>query len=506
MTNKILDSAKLAEITNLKSKYDKLLCKKYQTTTKKALLSLINSLAKELQQVKMSMISDTIKLISDLNIALSKNLQKINDQLNICKNLRNEILSAGEKFSWEATNTQSLLFKNPGKAVYLFSKEWKEIFAFLPEDSLSKIEYNHDTLYPGFLVRMRSKLNENELKIKFYRDLIENDKKLGNICDEDPKWIIDKITNAQENLSSYSKNGIYSYLCKYEFSFKERVCCLSNTVNRIFEKYEPIVKKSLSDKIINISKCLNFGLSKDIYTNLVFFDIKSEMQMHKTVDMPNALDESSYIIQLPNNKLLCHREKPNPRNWYIIDTLTFKYRILPNSFLCWFLGGVYHNNSIYIFGKNAAKLNSALEFDMNVNKWKKLPNLPISHFRCSCIAFSNSILICGDIAVYKFDTKIESYSTIVTADNLEVRPRFLMEGGRRAYLIDFKGMIYESNVEDEYSWSLFCRFLGKPRLGFSYKWSDNSVWFGFSDKLGLDYYKLSIDKKQVKKIEAKGII
>mmetsp|Transcript_23022 Transcript_23022/g.22767 ORF Transcript_23022/g.22767 Transcript_23022/m.22767 type:complete len:127 (-) Transcript_23022:7-387(-) len=72
---------------------------------------------------------------------------------------------------------------------------------------------------------------------------------------------------------------------------------------------------------------------------------------------------------------------------------------------------------------------------------------------CSCLPFNENLLFSGinHNKLYRYNTKEGNYS-IIDIDLVKDSTKILMSARGKAYLIDCKGLIYESNRGDENIW------------------------------------------------------
>ncbi|CAG9320688.1 unnamed protein product [Blepharisma stoltei] len=190
------------------------------------------------------------------------------------------------------------------------------------------------------------------------------------------------------------------------------------------------------------------------------YDLDSAAKSHFYISKNETLNFGTSIALLPQSELFCYgNHEPISGISCIIDLKSWKIKkTLPSWTPCYFAGSIYYKNSIYMFGgyNGVSLLCLASKFDINENKWFQITPLPMASSLCACTVFKNSIIICGyeHSKVYKYDVQIESYSELPVIDLRQNFQKILFEINSRIYILIKNGKILESEVDNEYAWSI----------------------------------------------------
>ena len=107
------------------------------------------------------------------------------------------------------------------------------------------------------------------------------------------------------------------------------------------------------------------------------YDLENRIEKTEIINdhFPEQLNSRVCTVQLPNNNLFCYgnRDKNYSGITFIIernDNNQPKIQLLPAGHPCYASGGVYFNNSVYIFGgfNGSSRLSLAQKYDLNANK------------------------------------------------------------------------------------------------------------------------------------------
>ncbi|CAG9335402.1 unnamed protein product [Blepharisma stoltei] len=238
---------------------------------------------------------------------------------------------------------------------------------------------------------------------------------------------------------------------------------------------------------------------------IIEFDPYNGKQKRHNLDW--GLIRFRWIIDLHNGELLCCGEKSirrkigysKPRKatvLFIINNKTFRViREIPYRYYEHDWQGVYYNNAVYLFGNY-----TSTSFNLAKGKWKKLAPLPMNSSECYCIPFKRSILLCGTehSDVYKYDIDIKSYSTLgLSLDTYNAK--LLLFHSKIAYLIELKGYIYESEEENEYSWTqVGLGSIYGPAWQLYWASNNSSIFIGtYSKDDTSNYYEFQLSQKKL---------
>ncbi|CAG9320252.1 unnamed protein product [Blepharisma stoltei] len=246
-------------------------------------------------------------------------------------------------------------------------------------------------------------------------------------------------------------------------------------------------------------------------SQILVIDIVKHQRTVKIVNSEPLIDEGTTIVNLPNYELFCYsnwRHKP----WgisgasLIVDLISFTIKkILPPGLPIRYSGGVYWNNSIYIFGGyDGSKIKSiAKRFDLVQNRWYHICDLPKESDYTSCIVFNRKILISGlsHTDIYEYDEVIDEYSEIHVKALKWRKERQLILGNSRAYIIQFPWSIFESRVNDQYHWRYIGEIKIQPYIFNQEKVHKNAIFVNFKTSKCSYFLKFDFFNKTIEEIK-----
>ncbi|CAG9334160.1 unnamed protein product [Blepharisma stoltei] len=166
-------------------------------------------------------------------------------------------------------------------------------------------------------------------------------------------------------------------------------------------------------------------------------------------------------------------------------------------------GGVYYNNSVFLFGGNSsgADMDLAMKFNLNQNRWVKIPKLISPSDSCSYALFKDSIFICGlnHTKLYKYDLNIDSYSGIDIAGVGRQIKKTLVYADSNLYMIDYNVHWSLSGCIDwaKNTWAHY-GYLLLPFFEYSFvKFSKGSIFLWLTNKSYRTCYAFNIEKRKL---------
>ncbi|CAG9321771.1 unnamed protein product [Blepharisma stoltei] len=280
--------------------------------------------------------------------------------------------------------------------------------------------------------------------------------------------------------------------------------------------YELEMKRLNLDQEYNLycHKYIYLVNRNDFLTYLWIYDIETKIREEIIMDTHEALTDATCIILLPNDELFCYGTYDDFSGIAcIIDVKNYSLkRLLPYGKSCCASGGLYHNNSVYIFGGNIednwCEQTLAERFDLEKNMWFKLTPLPTASKNCSCVLFKHIILIAGFNynKLYAYNIEIDSYSTIYNIDLNSETSKILCYGNLKFYAIEQGRSISECKDGDWNfwttvgQWDIDCNILQN-----NWVFKDNHIFIGtiynsFYNRIGYFNFDLSTKSIQIDKL------
>ncbi|CAG9321856.1 unnamed protein product [Blepharisma stoltei] len=200
------------------------------------------------------------------------------------------------------------------------------------------------------------------------------------------------------------------------------------------------------------------------------------------------------ICSLPGNKSFCYRGYCNYSNHdiaFIIDE-DHKIQILPSKMSTVGYCLTYYNNYFYMFGDS-----SLCRYNLIKQRWEKLTSNALSDDYCSCISLNGMILVAlYDYAyMFIFDLWTFSYSSC-TLELEQDSTKILCKYNNVAYLINFSGLIWESDENNLYIWNIISPCNPLYFYTYSIKVFYKNSWYFNMDSVIM---KFNLDKKAVSK-------
>ncbi|CAG9321860.1 unnamed protein product [Blepharisma stoltei] len=207
----------------------------------------------------------------------------------------------------------------------------------------------------------------------------------------------------------------------------------------------------------------------------------------------NALN--TCICSLPGNKSFCYRGYFNYSNHngiaFIIDE-DHKIQILPSEMSTVGYCATYYNNFVYMFGDS-----SLCRYNLIKRRWEKLVNKCTSGNCCSCTSLNGMIFVALYDYAYAFIFDLWTFSYSLC--NLELEQdciKIICKYDNVAYLIDFSGLIWESDENDLYIWNIIGPCNPLYFYTYSIKVFYKNSWYFNMDSVIM---KFNLDKKTVSK-------
>ncbi|CAG9333590.1 unnamed protein product [Blepharisma stoltei] len=254
----------------------------------------------------------------------------------------------------------------------------------------------------------------------------------------------------------------------------------------------------------SFEKLCKIHQNEEKFTFFQVYNPNAKTEISDMASLPGHLDNLTRFIQISNNELFFVGSKTFlNRGSGIIDlanqTIIRSFPSLREYFFSF--GLIYWDQCIYVFGrsKNRQSASYAEKIDFAENRWTKLATLPVGIINCSCAFFRHSIIIAGwgKDSIYQYNIDLDSYSEILGIVHPYGKLIFVAES--RVYVIETKGNIIESGIEDEYSWKI----IGKSPLTVSFQilWISykESIYISGYSKYGTDIpiYRFDINRRQL---------
>ncbi|CAG9332456.1 unnamed protein product [Blepharisma stoltei] len=234
--------------------------------------------------------------------------------------------------------------------------------------------------------------------------------------------------------------------------------------------------------------------------NLLAYNTESERELVLDLPTQETFDYGTCITSLPNKEIFCFGSaNPNTGISAIIDQ-SYGLKLLPSGKPCCFSSAVYFKRSIFCFGgQNEGIMSSTLseKFDLEKNKWVSLKPLPKPDQYCNSIIFDGDILIsgCYNKNILRYRTMGNYFTRI---DYEFSTNRKILISLPRLYLIECKGYVYESEINDENNW----KKIGKSIITSSNypgqlncQYSKGAIYIGVKWLNMHEYYKFDLSSK-----------
>ncbi|CAG9331999.1 unnamed protein product [Blepharisma stoltei] len=371
----------------------------------------------------------------------------------------------------------------------LFPEE-KIIKAFEVEDSISSIINENIESLENVNKPIRKSL-ENDISLLNHQiTTVFND--LNNKSKE-----AESALNAIDALR-YKTAEILSKPNNPELEIDFRRTCLEIKANSSL--YDPPLMQAYQDYLKAYQQktsLYNITVDQNSRINLHIYSTETETQEEaKNLQIPEPLDMTTCITQLPNGKLFCFGSNRLPGITVLID-VNGGVEVLPSGTHCYGSSCIYFSNSAYFFGGfNEGNLTLSSKFDMDWNRWKQLTPMPQADHSCNSIIFNGNILISGyknrNLLLYSID--IDSFSTIPY--KFEEHKVKILINAERLYLIECPGSIYESEIGSYSNW----RQIGKSAIyhepGQVYcSYNKGGIWISVISHSTREYYFFNLDQK-----------
>ncbi|OMJ77228.1 hypothetical protein SteCoe_23223 [Stentor coeruleus] len=231
------------------------------------------------------------------------------------------------------------------------------------------------TNYHNFYIKIQETINNNTLPLKFF-DIDD----IENLQYEDLKKIVIK----------YTKTDILQCL--------SLVNNLEVQIKKCF--HIDLIPKSMIQEFYDYDKNLCFIDSSG--TLIEFFPLSLTYKLHNIEGFMNN-DIGGSMCFIPGNKFFiyggCFNDYSDKA--YEIDLITYKYKKLANGIKRTAAQGTYFNDRVYIFGgyffnKVEFFYNSSDYYDIKLNQWVSLSDMPVGiAYTTSVLLDNNTFLIAG---------------------------------------------------------------------------------------------------------------
>ncbi|CAG9321767.1 unnamed protein product [Blepharisma stoltei] len=295
----------------------------------------------------------------------------------------------------------------------------------------------------------------------------------------------------KENLTFFNNPNL-----KKSRSYKAMV----QKYNDFLKKIENFIQQSKFD-----SRFLYNVDFKNNRTVLSSYDIETNRTSQEFLETPFQFYAGTTVIQLPNKELFFYGNSyPSSGACCIIDLKSISIKkILPPGPPSSYSEGLYYKNCIFLFGGLDEKDSLGLSIKLNLkeNRWIQLTPLPLRSYRCSCVNFNGSILLCGNLHenLYKFDLEIESYSEIKELSLKMYKNKMLFNGKSRVYAIEELGNIFESGINNEYKWDIIGEFKIMWYSCAMRKFWKEEIFISFISYGNMNCYKFDLNRKILEK-------
>ncbi|CAG9335823.1 unnamed protein product [Blepharisma stoltei] len=312
--------------------------------------------------------------------------------------------------------------------------------------SLSEVENKIDSMFLEYFLKIEQEIMTIDDFENFGNSRAELENELKSLkCSEEYKEKLQFICEYSSEIKSLYSNCLASY--------NDVAKKLEIQTQAFIEKY---YKEFSFETIKNLFNIDRLGT----LTKMHIYDIESHEKQQKSIDIDEPFSSDTCIVQIPNYGIFCYGNSfPLTGAACVINTNSFSVeRWLPPGTPCYNSGGVYYQNSVFIFGgcDGTKILNHAEKFDLLENRWTKLSPLPFESSWCSCVAFKNSIFIAGYHLqkIYKFDIRKNEFLEI---SSLNLKKflcwKILLSAMSRLYVLEDNGSIFESDELNENIWN-----------------------------------------------------
>ncbi|CAG9320277.1 unnamed protein product [Blepharisma stoltei] len=253
----------------------------------------------------------------------------------------------------------------------------------------------------------------------------------------DPTFIETILKMAPELIENYTRNLKITTFKDYEGVIFSLGKLFSIDPNFNFEHNLNSEFSMLSTQLIYLKKS-----DPNIYS----FDL-SKSQISKNLTHSGQIpDYYDSMCLLPNNEIFC---LSNSSSKAFTIKFSFTVKMHPPRALTYFAGLAYYKGYVYAFGGSNAFWE---KFDLDKSVWLKIAKLPRTTDYCSCAVLGDTMLVVGyhSLKLHGYCPDLNSYFDCmdVTGDI----QKSIFTGNNRGYLIEFGGRIFESEINDPFSW------------------------------------------------------
>ncbi|CAG9332524.1 unnamed protein product [Blepharisma stoltei] len=333
-----------------------------------------------------------------------------------------------------------------------------------------------------------SKLS-NEIKEKT-KIICENEQMIKNLTEENEKLKIDIKSRVSHDELSEVEANLKENRIKGQFAIE------SFSIEAL-QLVTP-VEDSQSVIITNLSNSERFQIDLEIEETL-----SSQISVCMLPDLKlffygNCWEKKTFIFK---------SQKVYSGITFIFDLCASKANILEKGFDCCEAGCIYYSNKVYVFGGfNGESLSLARRYNLDLNKWSDLIEMPEPSTRVSCAMFQKAILLCGSYHTVLYRYEIINKAYVRLGLNLyEGSNKIVCVANERGYVIEMGYGIYESEFRDVRKWHV----LGKCNLSSNFKiishgiLFEKSIFFHMFDDFDQALIEFNLESK---KLENRGRI
>ncbi|CAG9320896.1 unnamed protein product [Blepharisma stoltei] len=284
-----------------------------------------------------------------------------------------------------------------------------------------------------------------------------------------------------------------------ELDFR-RTCSLFESQNYNSDPFLAQAYKEYIEAYYQATSLYLFNYEKwDFETNAFIYNTKSEREIRTIFKKERLINWGTSTARLPNGGIFCFGKHEPTRGITMIVDSDLRFQVLPSGTPCYLSSAVYFDRSVYCFGGMYYNkpLTLSCRFDLDENRWIKLNPMPKADWLTHSVVFKGNILISGkeNKNLLLYSMKINSFTTIPYEFPIDKRKILINIG--RLYLIEcFGGLIFESEIGDEYTWKqIATSIISQYSNQFYFSYNKGAIYIGILEDKGTNYYKFNLNEK-----------
>mmetsp|Transcript_24781 Transcript_24781/g.24447 ORF Transcript_24781/g.24447 Transcript_24781/m.24447 type:complete len:247 (+) Transcript_24781:138-878(+) len=223
--------------------------------------------------------------------------------------------------------------------------------------------------------------------------------------------------------------------------------------------------------------------------NIYAFDLESSQVSQNLMSSAKIPEFYASMCLLPNNEVFCLWNSSSKAFSIKLGSIIKMY---PPRALTNFTGLVYYKGYVYAIGGSGDFWE---KFDLHKSVWMRIARLPRTTDYCSCTVLGDTILAVGyhSLKLHGYCPDINSYFDCMSV--IGDIQKNIFTGNNRGYLMEFGGGIYESEINDPFSWQNIGSNTCKNTFLLSYKalYDDGVYFLNFY----YDLYRFDLKNKTV---------